>query len=73
MTKAQQINAIIKEMMKNGQPQRLAIRMNKLAVKPGYAIENELGLAIGDTFETLEGAHEVHSKAWVKAWDRVPA
>lgn len=71
MTK--QIEAIVAEMMKTGTPQRCAIRFNKLATRPGYAIEDEIGLAIGDTFATLEAAHEVHSAAWRKAWDGVPA
>lgn len=70
MTKAKQLNAIIKEMLKNGKPERLPIRFNKLAVVQGYAIENSMGLAIGDTFETLEAAHKIHSKAWFRAWEK---
>lgn len=71
MTKAATIRKIVKEMIKDGAPQRLAIRFNNLALVPGYAIEDGLGLAIGETYPSLEAAHEAHSKAWHKAWESV--
>lgn len=73
MTNRQQIAAIVTEMLKTGRPERCAIRFNKLSLTPGFAIENEIGIAIGDTFDTLEEAHKTHSKAWLMAWDQVPA
>lgn len=64
------LKQVIAEMLKNGKPEQLCVRFNNLSIVPGYAIENDIGLAIGKTFETIEEAYAFRSKAWAKAWEK---
>jgi len=60
---------IVAEILKSGQPARLAIRKSVF----GICIENEDGMPLGGAFVDYEAAHAAHSKAWTKAWGSVPA